>query len=436
MNASRSKSKQEQERQCQCLHKREFQYERSEKTMTVRTSPAPPSPPSSDSSPRLTNALLDKLSRQGDPLADETVAAMFKRGEVKDFNTLMRFFSTAGTRLPEGLPSSVEPFLKATAMPPTWVDWDVMERARLFFMDNAAHINTGLSFAAMPATYAIPRVARLLAATHSLDYPSRRMANTGQFVTYLMQTNAFEEGSKFIPTAQKVRLLHAAVRYHLSRSGRWDMEKDGLPLCQEDMIGGQMCFSILVLDAMHRLGIHMSEEGAEAYFYAWTVVGSILGCDMASAPRNLAEARQFCDLYLMRNLGPSREGAQLAGQLVKMYEDVVPGTLFDPLVPATVRFLVGDTIGDWLELPRSAWDTAAKAIPVFLGVLESIEDSSPLGEWALDKAGSLLTAFELASLTRGRVMQYAIPEELKSDYGVRSQQSRTQRWAPPTSTLV
>ncbi|KOV70051.1 hypothetical protein ADK64_03955, partial [Streptomyces sp. MMG1121] len=157
--------------------------------------------------PRYTEATFNALRHQGDPLADDTVAAMFEKGEVKDFNTLMRFFSTAGTRLPEGLPASAESFLQATGMPPSWVDWNVMERARLFFMDNAAHINTGLSFAAMPATYAIPRVARLLASTHSMDYPSRRMANTGQFVTYLMQTNAFEEGSKFIPAAQKVRLL-------------------------------------------------------------------------------------------------------------------------------------------------------------------------------------------------------------------------------------
>ncbi|MFF7755726.1 oxygenase MpaB family protein [Streptomyces sp. NPDC007971] len=386
--------------------------------------------------PRYTEATLTALRQQGDSLADDTVAAMFEKGEVKDFNTLMRFFSTAGTRLPEGLPASAESFLQTTGMPPSWVDWDVMERARLFFMDNAAHINTGLSFAAMPATYAIPRVARLLASTHSMDYPSRRMANTGQFVTYLMQTNAFEEGSKFIPAAQKVRLLHAAIRYHLTRSEAWDVAQDGVPLCQEDMIGGQICFSILVLDAMDRLGIHMSEEGAEAYYYAWKVVGAILGCDMEAAPGNLTEAREYADLYLLRNLGPSEEGVRLNQQLVKMYEDVVPGTLFDPIVSATIRFLVGDTIGDWLQLPRTPWDTAAKAIPHVLNILETIEDSSPLGEWALDKAGSLLTTFELASLTRGRVMQYAIPEELKSGYGVRSQRSRTHRWTPPASTVV
>ncbi|WKV70778.1 DUF2236 domain-containing protein [Streptomyces sp. PCS3-D2] len=378
---------------------------------------------------RYDHAALDALSTQGDPLADETVAEMFRRKEVGDLNTLMRFFTTAGDKLPEQLPASARAYFEATAMPPSWVDWDVMEQARLFFMDNAAHINTGLSFAAMPATYAVPRLSRLLASTHSMAYPSRRMANTGQFVTYLMQTNSFAEGSRFIPAAQKVRLLHAAVRHHLRHGGHWDVEKDGVPICQEDMIGGQICFSLLVLDAMHRLGIHMSEDGAEAYFYAWRVVGAMLGCDMSAVPETLAEARDYCDLYLLRNLGPSPEGVRLNAQLMRMYEDVVPGTFFDPMVPATVRFLVGDTIGDWLEIPRTAWDTAAKAVPVFLGLLETIEDSSPYAEWALDRAGSLLSGFELASLTRGRVMHHAIPAELKDDYGVKA--PRTGRWVPP-----
>lgn len=378
---------------------------------------------------RYDDAALDALSTQGDPLADETVATLLRRGEVGDLNTLMRFFSTAGDELPERLPASARAYFDATAFPPSWVDWDVMEQARLFFMDNAAHINTGLSFAAMPVTYAVPRMSRLLSSTHSLAYPSRRMANTGQFVTYLMQSDSFAQGSKFIPAAQKVRLLHAAVRRHLREGGHWDVERDGLPICQEDMIAGFGFFSLLVLDAMHRLGVHMSEQGAEAYFYAWRVVAAILGCDMSAVPRTPAECRAYLDLYLQRHLGPSPEGVLLNAQLMRLYEDVVPGTLLDPMVPATIRYLVGDTVSGWLEIPRSPWDTAARAVPVFLGLLETIEDSSPFAEWALDKAGSLLTGFELSALTRGRVMHHAIPQELKTEYGVKA--PRTGRWTPP-----
>ncbi|WP_327111321.1 DUF2236 domain-containing protein [Streptomyces sp. NBC_01341] len=382
-----------------------------------------------------TEESLDSLRRAGDELADATVAALFERGEVGKFNTLMRYVSTAGAPLPDGLPDVAREYLAATSAPPAWVDWEEMEKARLFFMDNNVHISTALSFASMPACYVVPHVARLLSATHGLKYPSKRMAETGQFTVYLMQPGAFEAGSRFIPAAQKVRLLHASIRHHLEREGRWDTDALGTPICQEDMIGGQMFFSLLVLDSLHRLGIHMSTEGAESYYYAWRVVGAMLGIDQDAVPGNTVEARRFLDLYMVRHMGPSAEGAHLTRQLIDLYEEVVPGTFFDPIVSSLIRYLVGDTCANWLEVPRTSWDTVVKAMPHVLGVLESVEDSSPLGAWALDRLGHLTTHLELSSLTRGRVMHYAIPEQLRKDYDVSDAVPRNSRWSPPPSTV-
>lgn len=382
-----------------------------------------------------TEASMDALRQVGDDLADAVVAELFESGEVGKFNTLMRHVSTAGRPLPDGLPDVAREYLQATSVPPAWVDWDEMEKARLFFIDNNVHISTALSFASMPACYVVPHVAKLLSATHGLNYPSKRMAETGQFTVYLMQPDAFEAGSRFIPAAQKVRLLHASIRHHLKRENRWDTETMGTPICQEDMIGGQMFFSLLVLDSLHRLGIHMSVEGAEAYFYAWRVVGAILGVDQEAVPKTLEEARQFLDLYMIRHMGPSEEGAHLTRQLIDLYEEVVPGTFFDPLVSALIRHLIGDTCADWLQVPRTPWDTVVKTVPHLLGVLETIEDRSPLGAWALDRLGHFTTIFELSSLTRGRVMHYAIPEQLKKDFGVSGALRRTHRWEPPAATV-
>lgn len=382
-----------------------------------------------------TEQSLNALRRSGDELADATVATLFERGEVGTYNSLMRYVSTVGQPLPDGLPEVAREYLRLTAAPPSWVDWDEMERARLFFIDNNVHISTALSFAAMPACFLVPHVAKLLSASHSLDFPSKRMAETGQFTVHLMQPNAFEAGSRFIPAAQKVRLLHASIRHHLGREGRWDVATLGTPICQEDMIGGQMMFSIQVLDALHRLGIHMSTEGAESYYYAWRVVGAMLGVDQEQVPTDLAEARHFSDLYMTRHMGPSEEGAHLTRQLIDLYEEVVPGTLLDPVVSALVRHLIGDTSADWLEVPRTRWDTLVKAVPVLLNVLETVEDRSPLGAWALDRLGHLTTMLELSSLTRGRVMHYAIPEQLKKEYGLSSTVPRTRRWTPPAPTV-
>ncbi|WP_184924885.1 oxygenase MpaB family protein [Kitasatospora gansuensis] len=374
---------------------------------------------------------MDALRLQGDPMADAVVTALFERGEIGKFNTVMRWFAQTGQPLPDDTPAEARAYLEATATPPDWVDWDQMERARLFFIDNNVHISTALSFASMPACYVVPHIAQLLSATHSLAYPSKRMAETGQFTLYLMRPDAFEAGGRFIPAAQKVRLLHASIRHHLRRENRWDEAALGVPICQEDMIGGQMMFSIQVLDALHRMGIHISNEGAEAYFYAWRVVGAILGIDTAAAPADLEQARDFSDLYMARHMGPSEEGVALTRQLIDLYEEVVPGTLLDPVVAALIRYLIGDTCADWLQVPRSAWDKAIGLTPTLLGVLERIEDVSPLGAWALDRLGDLTARLELSSLTRGRVMQYAIPEHLKNDYGITSAKPRTDPWTPP-----
>jgi hypothetical protein len=374
-----------------------------------------------------TEASMDALRQAGDDLADAVVAELYERGEVGTFNTLMRHVSTTGAPLPE--------YLQTTSVPPGWVDWGEMEKARLFCIDNNVHISTALSFASMPACYAVPHVAKLLSATHALNYPSKRMAETGQFTVYLMRPDAFEAGSRFLPAAQKVRLLHASIRHHLKREGRWDTAAMGTPICQEDMIGGQMFFSLLVLDSLHRLGIHMSAEGAEAYFYAWRVVGAILGVDQEAAPKTLEDARHFLDLYMVRHMGPSEEGARLTRQLIDLYEEVVPGTFFDPVVSALIRYLIGDTCADWLQVPRTPWDTVVKTVPHLLGVLETIEDRSPLGAWALDRLGHLTTIFELSSLTRGRVMHHATPGQPKKDFGVSGALRHTHRWTPPAITI-
>ncbi|WP_433185726.1 oxygenase MpaB family protein [Actinoallomurus sp. CA-150999] len=376
-----------------------------------------------------TDEHMDALRLRGDEFADATVEALFTGAEVARFNTVMRWFTVSGQALPDELPDPARDYLEATATPPDWVDWAVMERARQFFIDNDVHISTALSFAAMPACYVVPHIARLLSATHSLAYPSRRMAETGQFTVYLMRPDAFEAGGRFLPAAQKVRLLHASIRHHLKREGRWP---EPVPICQEDMLGGLMMFSLQVLDALHRMGVHITSDGAEAYYYAWRVVGTILGCDPATIPADLQAARRFSDRYMIRHMGPSPEGVHLTRQLITMYEEVVPGTLLDPVVPALIRFLIGDTAADWLEVPRSRWDSLIKVAPALLGALERFEDRGPWASQLSDRLGRLTTALELSSLTRGRVMHYAIPHELKADYGL---PTSVPRWAPPPADL-
>ena len=84
----------------------------------------------------VTPEAMAALRLRGDELADATVEALFAAGEIGHFNTLMRWFERSGDPLPEGLPQAAHDYLAATSTPPDWVDWDRMETARMFFIDN------------------------------------------------------------------------------------------------------------------------------------------------------------------------------------------------------------------------------------------------------------------------------------------------------------
>ncbi|MEU9001902.1 DUF2236 domain-containing protein, partial [Streptomyces sp. NPDC048551] len=52
------------------------------------------------------------------------------------------------------------------------------------------------------------------------------------------------------------------------------------------------------------------------------------------------------------------------------------------------------------------------------------------------RLGHLSSVFALSSLTRGRVMHYAVPEHLRKDYGVSGSVRGARRWTPPAPTLA
>jgi hypothetical protein len=81
-------------------------------------------------------------------------------------------------------------------------------------------------------------------------------------------------------------------------------------------------------------------------------------------------------------------------------------------------------------VPRSAlFDRLVPAAPLLLGLTEHLKERSPLAAMVIDRLGAATTGFELSSLTRGRIMHYAIPDHLKDEYGVR--RPKGERWTPP-----
>jgi hypothetical protein len=354
---------------------------------------------------------------QADPLADSVIADLVATGRVDAVNEVLGQLRDNDQPVPENLPESVRAYLVATDDPPAWADLDRVAQAYEFFVDDGVHVASVLSFGAMVNCYAQPRPSRVLALTHRLNQPHRRLSETSQFVLNMMGREPFGTAGSFVPTIQKTRLIHAAVRYFITRSGRWDIEADGVPLCQQDMLGALLIFSVQVIDGMRRIGISVTEQEASSYYYVWRVTGAMLGIPVEAMPESLGEARELNAAIVEATYGPSAEGAALTRNLIQLYEDMVPGKAFDGVVSAMVRQTVDPRVADWMEVPDSrTWTRAVRAGTWLMRVLERAEDRSTVATSILDKAGSLLLGGSVRTLTSGQSTALNIPADLREKW--------------------
>jgi len=362
-------------------------------------------------------AAVEALKFHGDPLADQVIADLVATGQVDAVNEVLGQFRDNDQLIPENLPESARAYLVATDNPPSWADLDRVARAYEFFVDDGVHVASVLSFGAMVNCYAQPRPSRVLTLTHRLNQPHRRLSETSQFVLNMMGRQPFGAGGSFVPTIQKTRLIHAAVRHFITSSGRWDVEADGIPLCQQDMLGALLIFSVQVIDGMRRIGISVTEEEAESYYYIWRVTGAMLGIPAEATPESLDEARELNAAIVEATYGPSAEGVALTRDLIQLYEDMVPSKAFDGVVSAMVRQTVDRQVADWMEVPNSrTWNRAVRAGAWLMRVLERAEDRSAVATTILDKAGSLLLGGSVRTLTNGQSTTLNIPADLREKW--------------------
>ncbi len=362
-----------------------------------------------------TDETLDALRLEGDPLADGVIAELEATDQLSAVNDVLRHLTTNDQAIPPGLPPALEHFLIATDNPPAWTDYARIERARGFFHNHGMHISLVLSTAAMVQCYAAQRAVRVLSATQELEYPQHRVAETAQFCLHMMGEHGFQAGGQFIPATQKVRLIHAAVRYMIERAGRGTGE---VPICQEDLLGALLVFTDEVLKGLSRLGITYTAQEAEDYYYVWCVTGAMLGIRPDIMPETLAEAEVLNLLLRARHFGPSDEGVKLTRSLLDMYDRVIPGELFDGVIPALIRQAAGDEIADWMGVPRNRWGWVVQHSSFINTVLEELQDRNNAFNQIFDKACWAVIQGEFRTLSSGQAAVYEIPTDLRAAWGL------------------
>ena len=300
--------------------------------------------------------LLDGLRASGDPSVDAVVAEVAARGEVRAVSGALRQLIDNDQPVPADLPPSMGRWLEETGELPAWVDLDRLERGCRLVVEHGPQVCLALSTASLVYCYAAYPGVKVLAFSHRMDQDAyRRVGETAQFLLAVTAPGSLGEGGRGIRKIQKVRLLHASIRHLVAGSPRWDSAADGVPINQEDLAGTLLTFSWLVVESLGKLGLRVSREEAEDFYYRWRVVGEMLGVDPAGIPPDLDTAAELAAAIARRNHRRSDEGLLMTRALFEMHANSLPPG-FEGAAPAITRHLLGDEICDYVGLTRSRWD--------------------------------------------------------------------------------
>lgn len=304
------------------------------------------------------NEFLNEMRQTGDELADKVVHELFSDKEMaKQLRQLLSKTFRNDTIL-EGLPPFLADYFEQSAILPDWVDHALMRKGHQFFAKNSREIMALLGYLSLPYCYAAADGARVLWLSERIrDNTSQRLAETAQFVFDVMEKDAFEPTGYGIRSIQKVRLIHAAIRYHVNRSGKWEASEWGVPVNQEDMAGTNLAFSLIILRGLRKMGKVISFEDSEAYLYYWKVISHLLGIVPELLPEDGKMAFWLEKRISERTIKPSKEGQLLTQALMKSFDDNPPVTLPNGFHTSFIRFVLDERIADIIGIPEANWTT-------------------------------------------------------------------------------
>ena len=276
---------------------------------------------------RWTPEVLQRMRVLGDDEADDAYRAAMALGDIPAINRLFGSFSADRQVIHAQAPQSFLDFVAKTSALPPGADVARAERGGTVMLEHATLCSLALLLYSLPYGYAAPRLAQVLDLTQNLEKRTYlRTLGVLQMLVNSSAPGAFGPDGAALPTAQKLRLLHAGVRHVVRAKLPGYDAQFGTPLSQLDLVFTLMTFSVLVIDGVNRLGATWTEQQAADYFYLWQVYGHLIGIEPEFMPRDIQEGREFCRAYEPEFTDAARNeaGVRLTKADLKMLRRLMP----------------------------------------------------------------------------------------------------------------
>lgn len=346
-----------------------------------------------------------------DPAADPLMAKMITGGHVPAINTAWASWVNNNDPLPGGVPAEFNAYMRQVNVLPSWADPVKLKRAADFNRrrDTYLFMLYGLGSGIMSTV--IPREAKSVYWSAGGADMQDRAAKTFTFGYDLAELGAFEPTGQFVVTANKTRVVHAAVRHLLPQSPHWRAVADEtVPISAADILVTFHSLGTFVHRKLLDWRIPYPAADQEAFLHHWQVAVHLLGVPYEHIPKTWAAAERQAAQMLDPILTPSTEGIELAEDLLGLTAQIDLGVTRG-FLNEFVRYVLSDEVGDWLGLRR---DYAAAALvrtawPAFILFREGLSPVMPGTFYMFDQFVRAIAMLFLNKGSSGKTTPITIP---------------------------
>jgi hypothetical protein len=366
---------------------------------------------------------------QGDELGYAAYAALKREFSSRDGKQMYEDAIAHGIDSIPNAPQELRDLFASVDQVPDWVDWEQLRRGSIAYWRGGKLVVMCLAYAAIGAGFRTYGGSRPLVLSRRLierDQVGRRLIETLRWAANASKPDGMRRTGDGFRMTMNVRLIHGAVRYHLSRDESWDWNDWGVPVDNVDAIYTMgSLFTEAVIDALAKAGVGLSDQERDDVVALWRYIGYVMGIPDDINFVDWADLRRKSALVRMME-HPADEGCRtlmssltdfMCEERIEGY-DVLPPAVERRLTPAQKKVLTyglmrawaGDEICDQLAVPNNRLRYLLPAARPFLSLYDKVSRKLPHDDEA--KAWKALEAFGVAIALEDGQTEVADPDDV------------------------
>lgn len=241
------------------------------------------------------------------------------------------------------------------------VDWERLERGqRVALSIPVLAQNLSLGPGALIHTYATPSIANILVNTSELTEGAvHRLAYTTNWIYSVYLKDGLKPGHVSYIHTGMVRAMHAHVRNVQTKLGL-DTSDWGAPISEFDMLRTWFDFTYIAFTYLRNLGYRLTVEEEQDLFYAWKIVGLMLGIpgDLLVNETDIDASQETIDAIHAIDGEPNEASFALVEALFNGFRTNAkamlqfPDESIDDWMYTATRLMHGDEVADVYNVPH------------------------------------------------------------------------------------